>query len=64
MYEKRPRQYAAEIMKLRYKEDRLEALNNVPEHLRDAVKKHVDIQFFLMRVHASKPEQNQPQEDL
>ena len=38
---KRPRQYAAEIMSIRGREERREALNKVPEDLRDWVKKLV-----------------------
>ena len=38
---KRPRQYAAEIMMIKEREERREALNKVPEDMRDWVKKLV-----------------------
>ena len=38
---KRPRQYAAEIMTIKGREERREALNKVPEDIRDWVKKLV-----------------------
>jgi hypothetical protein len=44
--EKRPRQYAAEIVALKTREERAQKLTEVPEHLRDLVKKHVTL-FFI-----------------
>ena len=44
-HEKRPRQYAAEIMALRTREERRNALANVPEHLRELTEAHVRITF-------------------
>ena len=38
---KRPRQYAAEIMMIKDREERRKALNQVPKDLRDWVKKLV-----------------------
>lgn len=38
-----PRQYAAQILALETKEDRRAALAEVPEHLRDLVRAHVEI---------------------
>ena len=43
--EKRPRHYAAEILKLKTKEERRAALDSVPEHLRDLVRKHVQAAY-------------------
>lgn len=39
--EKRPRHYAAAIVRLTSKEERRAALEKVPEHLRDATRQHV-----------------------
>lgn len=38
-----PREYAARILALRTKEERQQALSEVPEALRELVKKHVQI---------------------
>ena len=38
---KRPRQYAKDILALDTKQERTNALKNVPEHLRGMVKTHV-----------------------
>ena len=38
--ELRPRQYAAHILRLETLEERREAFNQVPEHLREMVRKH------------------------
>lgn len=38
----RPRQYAAQIVALKSKDERRAALAEVPEHLRDLVRKHVE----------------------
>ncbi len=46
---KRPRHYAADIMALETREERRQALNEVPEHLRDWVAKLVKIQFDRRR---------------
>jgi methylphosphotriester-DNA--protein-cysteine methyltransferase len=43
--EKRPRQYAAEIVALKTREERAQKLTEVPEHLRELVKKHVELTF-------------------
>jgi hypothetical protein len=42
---KRPRQYAAEICKLKGKSSRREALAKVPPELQEMTKKHVLLQF-------------------
>jgi len=41
----RPRQYAAHIMTLMTREERLEALAKVPEECRELTKKHVEIAY-------------------
>lgn len=43
--ERRPRQYAAEIIALRTKEERAAALARVPEHLRELTRRHVETEF-------------------
>ena len=48
--EERPRHYAARIMELETREQRREALEKVPPHLRDLVKKHVEITYELRKV--------------
>lgn len=45
MTEKRPRAYAAEIIKLRTKEERRAALEDVPDKFRDWVKDLVTTEF-------------------
>lgn len=45
MSEKPPRAYAAEIIKLRTKAERREALENVPDKFRDWVKDLVTMEF-------------------
>ena len=45
----RPRQYAAHIMTLTTKEERLEALDKVPEQHRELTKKHVEIAYDRKR---------------
>lgn len=40
-----PRQYAAHIMTLTTREERLEALAKVPEQYRELTKKHVEITY-------------------
>ncbi len=47
--EKRPREYAEHILTLRKREDRAKALSEVPEHLQDMVKKHVESHFMRMK---------------
>lgn len=47
MTDKRPRQYAAEIVKLKSRAERKQALENVPEHLRDWVKRIVEISYGI-----------------
>lgn len=49
MTEKRPRQYAFEIAALRTKQERIEALNAVPEKYRALVKRHVEIIYRINR---------------
>lgn len=44
-----PRQYAAEIMALKTKQERRESLNRVPEWCRDMVADHVTSAFMLAR---------------
>ena len=41
--EARPRQYARQITAMRTREERIAALAEVPEHLRDLVRTHVEI---------------------
>ena len=41
----KPRQYAAHIMTLTTREERLEALAKVPEQCRELTKKHVEIAY-------------------
>lgn len=45
MYEKRPRMFAAEILALKTREERQLALEKVPEHLRELVRRHVINEF-------------------
>lgn len=45
--EKRPRHYAAELVALESKEQRIEALKKVPEHLQEMVKTHLKIYWFI-----------------
>jgi len=45
----RPRQYAAHIMTLTTREERLEALAKVPEQHRELTKKHVEIAYDRKR---------------
>jgi hypothetical protein len=49
MIEKRPRQYAEEILKLPTRELRAEYLAKVPEHLQSMVKQHVEHAFMIKR---------------
>lgn len=45
-----PRVYAAEICELKTKKERLDALQNVPEDIRELVKKHVEIFFDRKKI--------------
>lgn len=45
--EKRPRHYAAELVALETKEQRIEALKKVPAHLQDMVKTHLKIYWQI-----------------
>lgn len=49
-----PRHYAAEIMSLKTREERREALSKVPAHLQSLTRKHVEIEFER-RKHTSRP---------
>jgi len=49
MFEKRPRQYAHEITKMKTADERKAALAKVPEHLRELVKTHVEITWSFSR---------------
>lgn len=49
----RPRVYAAEIIGLSTRAQRVEALSKVPEHLRAAVRRHVE-QHFAMCQHRAR----------
>lgn len=58
MIEKRPRQYATEICKLRSREARLAALDDVPPELVAMVRCHVESHFALRAFR--RPPRNQP----
>lgn len=45
---KRPREYAAEILELKTREERRQALEKVPENVREMVRKHVQA-FWTLR---------------
>ena len=47
--EKRPRQYAFEIIGERDRDKRKAMLSEVPEHLRDLVKKHVEVAWQKLK---------------
>ncbi len=49
MFSKKPRQYSDEIQALKSIEERSEALDKVPEHLRQLVKHQVEIIFERRR---------------
>lgn len=49
MEDRRPRQYASEILKLKTKQERTEALKSVPDNLRGLVKTHVINRFMMGR---------------
>mgnify|MGYP003122870593 FL=1 len=42
---KAPRHYAAEIVELKTREERIAALEQVPDNMRGLVKLHVEIEF-------------------
>ena len=46
---KRPRHWAEEILQLKTREERLAALQNVPEDLRGAVRLHVEATFEKLK---------------
>ena len=46
---KRPRHYSEEILQLKTREERLAALQNVPEDMRGAVKLHVEATFEKLK---------------
>ena len=46
---KRPRHYAEEILQLKTREERLAALQNVPEDMRGAVRLHVEATFEKLK---------------
>jgi hypothetical protein len=52
--EKRPREYAAEIASLETREQKLAALNAVPEALRPMVVSHLKIAAFYLSKRESK----------
>lgn len=43
----RPREYAAQIMRLETKQERKKALEEAPLHLQGIIRTHVEIQFQL-----------------
>ena len=45
-----PRHYAAEICDMKTKAERRKALELVPEHWKDLVKKHVEITFAIQGI--------------
>tara|TARA_Y100000385_G_C13074252_1_gene630613 strand:- start:1547 stop:1714 length:168 start_codon:yes stop_codon:yes gene_type:complete len=47
--QKWPRRYAAEILELKTKKERREALAKCPEEFRDLIAKHVEIAFALRK---------------
>ena len=47
--EKKARHYAEEILQLKTREERLAALENVPEGMRGAVRLHVEATFEKMK---------------
>lgn len=47
---KRPREYASEIMQLKTKEDRIKALDAVPEHFKLWVKGYVKTSFEMRKM--------------
>lgn len=48
-HEKRPRHFAEEILQLKTREERLAALEQVPEGMRGMVKTHVEITFEKLK---------------
>ena len=49
MGEKRPRHWAEEILQLKTREERLSALQNVPEDMRGLVQSHVEAAFEKLK---------------
>ena len=47
--EKRPRQYAADFMQLKTKQEKIEFVESIPEHLRKLTKRHVLIAGWHIR---------------
>jgi hypothetical protein len=45
-----PRQYAAEIMEMKTKKERREALEKCPEEFRGLIAKHVEISFAMRKI--------------
>ena len=43
IYEKKPRQYAAEYLKLKTREEKIEYIKTIPSHFKDMVRLHVKI---------------------
>ena len=52
---KRPRHYAEEILQLKTREERLAALENVPEDMRGAVRLHVEVTFEKLKHRRRQP---------
>ncbi len=48
-HEKRPRHFAEEILQLKTREERLTALEQVPEGMRGMVKTHVEATFEKLK---------------
>ena len=51
---KRPRHYAEEILQLKSREERLAALQNVPDGMRGMVKTHVEATFEKLKCRRQK----------
>ncbi len=47
MSDKRPRHYAAEFMQLKTKQEKIDFVQSIPEHLRSLTKRHVEISGWL-----------------
>ena len=58
MNERRPRQYAAEIIAMRTAEERAAALDQVPEELRDWVRDLVEDYFWRRRIMRRREQRN------
>jgi hypothetical protein len=57
--EKRPRQWAAEIMKISTREERVNKLAGVPQHLQDMVRTHVENTFKFRKFQNGEDEKNE-----